>query len=197
MRSRGGFSLIEVMMGMAVLAVGSTGALLAVNGANLALREGQMRYYKQVLVDSALARTRLQNKEALFNSGITPAADPRNLTLQPIGGGDWVKDPTPFVANDLSTGSLFIVRPDGTIGPCNAASTPACAGIANCASAALPRGVFCREVITANVAPPTGVGPILPAGSVVITRWVRVSQKKQNVNLTNDTVVVASEVYAR
>ena len=42
----------------------------------------------------------------------TPATPPPQ---QAIGTGNWVKDPTPSVAGDLSTGAFFRVLPNGDI----------------------------------------------------------------------------------
>lgn len=199
MRHPRGFTLLELMVGMAVLLVGAVGALSGLLAAASALREGQLRLQKQALVDATLQRARLQNKEQLRNAAVAVAAAPDMPQLKAIGAGGWVMDPTPVVAGDLSTGALFIVRPSGVMRHCTAATEPACpaGAITNCADADLPLGVFCREVHATRTAATFAPGGIVPAGSFVTTRWVRVLQQKPSAVATDEGAVLGHEVFAR
>ncbi|MFZ5443885.1 MAG: type IV pilus modification PilV family protein [Myxococcota bacterium] len=193
-----GFSLLEVMIAMAILAVGAVGALAGVLSANESLREGQLRVYKQNLVEATLQRTRLQNKERLYTGALAITTAAEMPTNRPLGTAPWVKDPTPPVAGDLSTGSLFIVRPDGTMRHCDASTTPQCANpIASCADPAIPLFVFCREVATTRSSATFAPGAIVPAGAFVTTRWVRVVQNKRTQAETRFHEVMGREVFAQ
>ena len=195
--TRRGFSLLEVMAAMVVMLIGSLSALQGIMSADQSLREGQLRLHKQVLIDATLSRSRLYSKDLLYNTGITIASAATMPDQQPLATGNWTMDPTPLVANDPSTGSLYFVTPDGTMTPCTATTTPACIGIVNCASAAIPELVFCREVVTTKTAAGYAPGLIVASGTFVTTRWVRVIQKKKLVADTLDSAVLGREVYAQ
>lgn len=196
---RTGFSLLEVMIAMAILAVGAVGALAGVLSANEGLREGQLRIYKQNLIEATLQRARLQNKERLYTNALSIAAAPQMPTNQPLGTGNWVMDPTPPIAGDLSTGNLFILLPDGTLRHCDNTTTPQCvtATITSCADTDIPLFVFCREVVTTKTGATFAPGNIVPAGSFVTTRWARVVQRKRTPAETVAHEVLGQEVFAQ
>ena len=197
MRARG-FSLIELMIALAVMLIGAVGALTGIMSANQSLREGQLRLYKQVLIDASLQRARLYNKEKLYLSAAAVVGASDMPPLEALGTGHWAMDPTTPLAGDSSRGSLFFVLPDGTMAPCTASTTPACpATITTCASTAIPDSVFCREVATTRSAAAFAPGTIVPAGTFVTTRWVRVIQKKPVLADTMFGSVLAREVYAQ
>lgn len=170
---RRGFSLLEVLVALAVLAVAITGALTGLLAASKELRQGQLRQHEMALVDAKLQRLRLSDKKRLLALALpSPATPPDRLA---IGTPPWAPDPTPAGADgDLSTGAYFRIRPDGELTlltglppgtPCNAAS--------------LPEGSYCREVaLTAGMPADLGAhAGILPAGSSAVTYWVRVARK--------------------
>lgn len=192
-------------MAIAVLAVGSVGALVGVSAADLSLREGQLRIYKQTLIDASLQRVRLQNKEQLFNSAVTyniatAAALPNKIAL---GTAPWALDTSVSSATpprvDLSAGSLFIVLPNGTITPCTSTSSPACTTApSNCADYAnIPRNVFCREVAFTRTGAAVGTNASALQGTVPVTAWVRVVQRKATTVESDASAVVGWEVFAK
>ncbi len=197
MRARG-FSLIEVMIALAVMLVGAVGAMTGIMSANQSLRDGQLRLYKQVLIDASLQRARLYNKAKMYLSAATVTAATDMPPVEALGTGHWAIDPTTPLAGDLSRGALFFILPDGTMAPCTASTTPACpATITTCASTAIPDRVFCREMATTQSAAAFVPGTIVAAGTFVTTRWVRVIQKQPQLADTISGSVLAREVYAQ
>lgn len=182
---RGGFSLIEVMISLAVMLAGSLGAILGLMAANRELREGQLRQYKMVLADASVQRARLRDKVALQNAAV--AVSPLPSTVTAISAAPWAVDPTPVVAGDLSTGAYFEVFPNGQIRHLTASTTPAVA--ANTPCNAVPEGVYCRELVLARGAPVAAPGPIT-AGGQATTVWVRVSRRGEPA----DSAVLSREV---
>ena len=196
-RRRRGFSLIEVMISLAIMLVGAVGAMAGIINANKALYEGQRRLYKSILIDNTLARVRMQNKE-LLNKGAQATTAPTMPNLEAIGTGHWLRDPTVIAGNDLSTGSLFFVGPNGSLMRCNPGTQPSCpAAITTCADATIPNGVFCREIAVTRSAASFTPGAIVPAGAFVSTVWVSVIEKKAAVAQTIDGRLVAREVFAQ
>lgn len=171
-RARQGFTLIEVMVGMAVLLIGGLGALTGLAAASREMRDGQLRQYKMVLLDATAQRISLQDKELLIKAALTGIALPS--TVSAISGAPWTLDATPLVAGDLGTGAYFEVLTNGIIRQLDATTTPAVA--ANTACSAVPQGVYCREVVNRLGAPVTSPGTIAAVGAVA-TVWIRVSRK--------------------
>ena len=80
---------------------------------------------------------------------------------------------------------------------CNAGTQPSCpAAITTCADAAIPNGVFCREIAITSSAASFTPGGIVPAGTLVATVWVSVIEKKAAVAQTIDGRLMAREVFA-
>jgi len=177
-----GFTLIEVMAAMAVLAFAALGAFAGVNYARQELNEGQIRQFKMVLLDAKVQRLLGGGKQSISSSGFDsllplpiPSTPPANVA---IGASPWVPDNTTPVPGDLSTGAYFKIRADGTL----VADTSVPAGTA-CNSSAIPIGTYCREVLMTNGTPggtssfPTnGVSPVTLQGGTAVSYWTRISR---------------------
>jgi prepilin-type N-terminal cleavage/methylation domain-containing protein len=61
----GGFTMIEAMVAMTILAVGLLGNFMALVQASNLSREGQLRQYKTMLVDTKMQRLLLADKSQL------------------------------------------------------------------------------------------------------------------------------------
>lgn len=186
-----GFTLIELFVAMAVLLIGSIGALVGILNASKDLRDGQLRVLANVLLEARLQRSRLQDKLALFNQGnATGSYTSPGVENTGLGDAPWKMDddlPSGGDSNDLGYGALFSVLPDGTIVRPTLASTPT-----SCASSAIPKGVYCREVVVTRGAPVSSPGDIIASSAQVATLWVRVSRIGDPIGLA----VVTREVIA-
>jgi prepilin-type N-terminal cleavage/methylation domain-containing protein len=169
-----GFSIIETMVAMVVLAISLLGTLGALNRGATESRLGQTRQMKMMLADAALQRIKLQDKNTFF-AGL-PAQPTVNLSSLAVGASPWVQDPTsngdPL---DFSVGAYFNIQPDGTLVKLNIAGNPPCT------DALVVVGTICREVYTHLGAPYNAtnatLGAALPTGARIATAWVRVSRK--------------------
>lgn len=199
---RRGFSLLEVLIALVILIIGSLGAVTGMLASARSLRAAQDRLHGQVLVEASLQRARLQNKQQLYEEAVPRdegAAVPSSLGL---GQAPWALDPSPTSASpgDLGSGALFLLASDGTFERCDERSTPACpAGITSCLDDAIPLHVFCREVASTRTGA-TSVRPKAIEGAYAVTRWVRVVQRKEKgsqkeLGLRNS--VLEREVFAR
>ena len=170
-RSRG-FTLIEVLIAMAILAIGMLGVFAAYNATAQTLRDGQLSQYRMVLLDASLERLALQNKTALFQTPLFAAAAALPVPTPDqiaVGAAPWVIDPSLPDQSDscgsangsgcvntyIGTGALFEVLSNGDIIPCFAPGVPSqclsgtyapAALPASCADATIPGGIYCREV---------------------------------------------------
>lgn len=151
-----GFTLLETMVALAVLAVAVVGALAAINHSNVELQQGQLRLYKGVLADEAIQRWRLAPKWTIPAVAFTTAPD-----AMAIGANPWQRDPN---------GAYFVVLTDE--------AKPTTLADPNTACDQVPVGIVCREVLWTTGLPVPGAadGGIVPAGVQPITRWVRVSR---------------------
>lgn len=197
-RRRDGFTLLEVIIAVAILSVGAIGAMMGMLAAARDLRAGQTRLHQQVLVDASLQRARLFNKAALYATAVDVALAGDMPSMQGVGGAAWHVDPSAPAPGDLSVGALFVMLPNGTFAPCNATSTPACAAAppASCLDAAIPVGVFCREVAVTR----TGASypaPASIASAYASTKWVRVVQRQPLPADTKAGAVLGREVFAQ
>ncbi len=188
-RRPGGFTLIEAIIAMGILAIALLGTLSGLIEATRIAREGQFRQYKTALVEAKLQRLLLADKSTLPNmvgglQTIPPLLRPHDLA---IGTAPWLIDPSPPdpssipatgpMPGDLGTGSVFRVLPNGEIRPI--------AGIfLSCADPAIPVGAFCREVLLhdrlalSTSAPNTQVQSNLDAVNArSSTLWIRVSRR--------------------
>ena len=162
-----GFTLIETMVAVAVLAFGLAGVAAGLIASARDLREGQLTQFKAELTDAAVQRLRMQPKADLLAKAVkAPTADPFKAK---VGSGPWTVDATPANGGDLGSGAYFRILPDGTI----TRDLTVAAGT-NCAD--VPPEVYCRELVMARGAPP---GANLPAaaGAEVLTVWVRISRR--------------------
>jgi prepilin-type N-terminal cleavage/methylation domain-containing protein len=193
---RRGFSLLEVLIALVVLIVGSLGAVTAMLASAKSLRAGQDHLHEQVLVDASLQRARLQNKQQLYEAAeVRAQTDPMPFALD-AGQAPWALDPSPTSSapGDLGSGALFLLASDGTFARCDANSSPKCpASITSCVSADIPLHAFCREVVNTQTGA-TSTTPTAIEGAYAVTRWVRVLQRKEN-GVTNS--VLGREVFAR
>jgi|GEM_PF-1732482 len=189
-----GFTLIEVLIALMIVATGSVGALLALLHAQGALHDGQVRQSKMVLIDAKAQRLSLLDKALLQSgkAGMVPVAQPEplpGLETRVAGSGSWILDPTaPTVAAsttdgvaDLGTGTYFRLEGSGKI---RYATTVA----ANTACADVPAQVYCREILV-TLGLPMAVGTISAGGTSLgdntailatnaktYTIWTRVSE---------------------
>ena len=172
-----GFSILETMIAMVVLAISLLGTIGALNRGATESRLGQTRQMKMMLADAALQGIKLQDKNAFFNG--LPAQPTVNLSSLAVGAAPWVLGPADSGdALDFSTGSYFNIQPDGTLVKLTAlAGSGACTPTNNL----IPDGTICREVFTHLGAPYnatfTTFSGALPTGSRIATAWVRITRK--------------------
>jgi prepilin-type N-terminal cleavage/methylation domain-containing protein len=180
-RRRRGFTLIEAMVALSVLAFASAGSLSALLVASQVIREGQLRQSKTVLVDAKEQRMLLADKKVLKTGAVAaPVADPATLA---VGASPWAIDDSVPEAGDLGTGAFFDLLPDGSITPRTSLTIVTAP---SCASANIPTGTYCREVLIAKGLPPDKAAStvnaavataLTAAGAQAYTRWVRVWRK--------------------
>src|SRR5258708_36994464 len=116
----GGFTMIEAMVAMTILAVGLLGNFMALVQASSLSREGQLRQYKTMLVDTKMQRLLLPDKSRLptMVGGLQPISNTLYPPSVAIGGAPWVIDPSsPDSAvpgpGDLGRGPIFTLSPSG------------------------------------------------------------------------------------
>ena len=180
-----GFSLLEAMIALSILALGAVGSLAGIASSNQELREGQLRQYKMLLLDAKNQRRMLEMKTPLTLTMATsyPVSSssgswPPNMAL-----GTWNVDtqPLPMDLSDLSTGAYFQVLADGEV-----AKITTVAPGTTCGSTALTKGTYCREWMLTAGPPTTYVAPqnaiISASGTTVMTYWTRVSRVGEDVS---------------
>ncbi len=179
----GGFTMIEAMVAMTILAVGLLGNFMALVQASSLSREGQLRQYKTMLVDTKMQRLLLADKSRLptMVGGLQTISDTLYPPSVAIGGAPWVIDPStpdPSVPGpgDLGKGSVFSLSPNGDVHPLTGTFT-------SCADPAIPTGAYCREVLLHNRLPlataanATVQANLDAAGAQSSTLWIRISRK--------------------
>jgi prepilin-type N-terminal cleavage/methylation domain-containing protein len=173
-----GFTLLESMTALTVLAIGLLGVIAGLLSTATDLRNGQLRQYRNVLIDAKTQALMLTNKGTLPGTlwGQVPQPYPGGATMPNIGigNGPWITDPSPVIPNDLSTGAYFKVLPDGEITQVTTLGNPACG------SAGVPNGTYCREIAIMQGVPPSIAGTTytipIPTGTLPYTLWTRVSR---------------------
>jgi prepilin-type N-terminal cleavage/methylation domain-containing protein len=186
-----GFTLIETIVALAVMAVAALGALAAVNFSVTELSKGQLRLYTAAIADAALQRMMAVAKTGLPTDAF-PTPEPKRIG---IGARPWSPD-TSTAVGDLSAGAYFRV----VTGQNAATISPATDVPANTTCDAVPKGVICREILVTRGMPfgdctGNACGGIIPAGANPITFWVRVSRKGDNPNDDLMAAVVHREVF--
>ncbi len=179
---RRGFTLIEAMVSMTVLAIGLLGTFMGLVHAATVAREGQLRQFKSTLVDAKIQQLLLSDKSQLANlvGGVQTVPTSMLAPSLAVGAGPWAIDPSAgdFSVNmpgDLGSGSVFRVLPDGQIRPIAGAFT-------SCTDVNIPKGAYCREVLLQGSLPlpTTGNAPVQNSlnatGARSFTLWVRVSR---------------------
>jgi prepilin-type N-terminal cleavage/methylation domain-containing protein len=177
-----GFTLIEVMIALLVLAFAAMGAFAGLTYASKELNEGQLRQFKMALLDAKTQRLMGGSKQNISSFGFDstpasaiPSAAPPNL---PIGASPWLPDSTTSVSGDISTGAYFQIRADGTLVPdlTVPAATP-------CSSTSIPIGTYCRELMItrgtpggSTATPNAGIATQTLAGGTATTYWTRISR---------------------
>jgi prepilin-type N-terminal cleavage/methylation domain-containing protein len=182
MHHRRGFSLIEVMVALAILAFVAIGALGAIIMASQNVRDGQLRQYKAALVEARVQLLMLADKTQL-NSG-SPAANAlygtlgsypgQSLEKVAIGSSPWQLDPTPASTNALGTGPFFSVTEGGNIATVSSGAT-------SCADSTLKKGTLCREVALIS-GMPDGSSPTSGTAYTLWTRVIRVGDPSPSSN---------------
>lgn len=168
-RRTSGFTLLEVMVALLVLAFASVGAIVSILAASKELREGQLKAHVAGLVDARIQRARLTDKLSLYSQAVTSATTPDTVA---VGIAPWIVD--------AAEGALFRVLPDGTItsaGISDGGTSPS-----SCGDGAIGAGVFCREVAITQGASVADAGGIMMSGTLAATVWVRVSRKGEPLN---------------
>jgi len=207
---RRGFTMLEVMIALAILLVASVGALSGLMAASKDLKTGQLHLYQSILVEATVQRMRLADKKLLLDyaygqatypvsTGTTNPTAAVNWSMasdpekQPVDAAPWGADPwtaTTTDTLDLSTGKFFFILPSGEITPVAASAIPVTTA---CSDGSVPNGMFCREVAIIPSAPSVTPGPITAAGFRTATVWIRVSQKGTPLS----RATVAQEVIAQ
>ena len=192
-----GFTLIEVMVSLVVLALAIVGSLSAVIATGRELKDGQTRQVRGLLGDASARRFMLAAKG--LGSAFQGAAQPVTLcggpcNQVPIGMMPWAVDNTTVIPGDLSTGAYFRVFGNGEVTQITPVSVPTAIPATTPCSGAIPPGVYCRETLitkggpvvvsatgTFTTWPPSaGGGFALPAtvpAMDVFTVWIRLSKK--------------------
>ena len=170
MQHKQGFTLIEVILAMGILAVAALGTLAALMSASHDIHAGQLKQYKAALAEqrtqllSMTDKTQILTSNTLYGTvGSYPAGGPP--TVAP-GATPWQLDPQ---------GAFFAVNEAGVITP------TAVAGATNCASTSIPVGVFCREVALTTTLP-DGTQPGVGTPYTIWTRVIRVGDATQAAN---------------
>lgn len=182
----GGFTLIDAMVAMTILAVGLLGNFMALVQASKLSREGQIRQYKTMLVDTKMQRLLLADKNRL--PSMVGGLQTISNTLYPpsvaIGGAPWVIDPsTPDTSvpgpGDLGKGAVFSLSPNGDVHPITGT-------FSSCADPTIPDGAYCREVLLQSQLPlaaaanATIQANLDATGAQSSTLWIRISRKGEN-----------------
>ena len=184
-----GFTLIEAMIAMSILAIALLGTFIGLVEAARVAREGQLRQYKTELIDAKIQRLLLADKTLLpaMVGGLQTVPNTLVATTVAVGGAPWVIDPsapdstaipsTGPMPGDLGVGAVFRVLPDGEIRPIAGTFT-------SCADATIPAGAYCRELLLQNKlvlpasAPNTQLQALVDAVNArTTTLWIRISRK--------------------
>jgi prepilin-type N-terminal cleavage/methylation domain-containing protein len=173
-----GFTLLETMIALAIVAVALVGTLAGFITVDTALRDSQLRQVKMALLDAKSQRMMLENKADLVNMPALWTADPTQSIVN--ANNTPIARPVPDPDADLSIGAFFSMLPNGEFQQLN---LPAGTG---CGDPIVPPGTYCREVqVTAGM--PNGLSlPPNPAwialnGSVTPqTYWARIYRRGEN-----------------
>jgi len=184
-----GFTLIEAMIAMTVLAIGLLGTFMGLVHAATVAREGQLRQFKTALIDAKIQRLMLADKSQLPNmvGGVQTVPDGVLPPSLGIAVAPWVIDPSPgdfsvSLPGDLGVGAVFRVLPDGEI-------RPVAGAFASCTDSTIPDGAYCRELLLQGSLPlPTTVNAqvqnsINATGARSFTLWVRTFRKGESLSL--------------
>jgi prepilin-type N-terminal cleavage/methylation domain-containing protein len=188
-----GFTLLETMIALAILAITALGTLAGMIAASQNLKEGQSRQWKTALVEARTELLMLTDKSQLGSGsaatnqlfgpvGTFTAGTPPDKVA--IGAAPWKIDPNP--ANPqagLGSGAVFTVNQSGVI-------TPVAGTFTSCADSTLPRTALCREVaLTAGM--PDGTAAASGTAYTVWTRVIRVGEPSPAANPSIYAVVDA------
>ncbi len=182
-QAKRGFTLIEVIIALAVLLIGGLGAEQAMLMASQNLKGGQVQQIKAALADAHSESLLLANRSLITSAaiGMAPVAP---VALPGIGSGPWIIDPTPTsTPQALNSGAFF----SGTgVTSVSQVANPGVAATGNCGDSAIPPGTFCREIMVTAGLPTTyaangwQTAGTNPSWGTVYTLWTRVSQKAAN-----------------
>ena len=170
-----GFTLLETLIALAVLAVALVGTLAGFITVDTQLKDAQLRQGKMVLLDAKVQRVLLTNKAELNSIPAAWTPDPTQTIVN--ANNTPTPRPVPDPDMDLSVGAYFILLPSGEITQLNLPAGSACS------SSLLPAGAYCREVMVTPGMPNGGAlpsGGAWPALNGVVapqTYWIRVYRK--------------------
>ncbi|MCY1023784.1 type II secretion system protein [Pyxidicoccus sp. MSG2] len=164
-----GFTLIESMISLAVLALAMAGTLAGLLHASSELREGELLQARKALLDASTQRLWLADKALVAARAVVrPAAAPTTLA---IGAAPWTVDTSAPVTGDPGTGAYFQVLPTGQI-----SHVPGIPLGTSCTDTRLRRGTYCREVLVTEGTPYALSAGQVPAGVRAYTVWLRISR---------------------
>lgn len=183
-----GFTLIEAMIAMSILAIALLGTFIGLVQAARVAREGQLRQYKTELIDAKIQRLLLADKILMptMVGGLQTVSNTVNARDIAIGTAPWIIDPsapdstaipsTGPMPGDLGVGAVFRVMPDGEIRPLAGTFT-------SCADVTIPTGAYCRELLLQNkiVLPTSAQNTSIQAqvdavNARTTTLWIRISR---------------------
>ncbi len=175
---RSGFTLLETMIALAILAGALVGTLAGFIDAGVQLKEAPMRNTKAILLDAKVQRLLLTNKAELTSYTSAWAPDPTQATVNAINNP--TPRPVPDPSIDFSIGAFFTILPNGEITQLNVLAGTACS------STSVPNGAYCREVMLTAGMPNGATLPANPAWASLAglatpqTLWIRIYRKGQD-----------------
>jgi|GEM_PF-3702580 prepilin-type N-terminal cleavage/methylation domain-containing protein len=178
-RSQRGFSLMEVMVALGVLAFASSGALAGLIFASKQFKLGQNSSHGTVLAERLMQRVRLANKQKIINAATTWTGSRPQSTAASVAPWVTASGNTTVLGNlsddgsaDFSRGAFFTVDGMGV------EQRKTIAGINTCAdmltTAAVPGGIFCREMAIVTTTTSCTPGPTCPTlGAALYTQGLQ------------------------
>jgi prepilin-type N-terminal cleavage/methylation domain-containing protein len=177
-RQLSGFTLLETMIALAILAGALVGTLAGFIDAGIHLKEAPLRNTKAILLDAKVQRLLLTNKTEFAPLTAAWAPDPTQVTVNQINTPTPRPIPDPDI--DFSIGAFFKLLPNGEITQLNVTAGTLCS------STAVPDGTYCRELML-TPGMPNGVAlPANPPWTALAgvanpqTLWIRIYRKGQD-----------------
>lgn len=173
-----GFTLLETMIALAILAGALVGTLAGFIDAGVHLKEAPLRNTKAILLDAKNQRLMLTNRTELAAVTAAWAPDPTQATVNAINMP--TPRPTPDPDIDLSIGAFFTLLPNGEITQLDVPAGTLCS------SSSVPNGAYCREMMLTAGMPNGSALPSNPPWTALSgvanpqTLWIRIYRKGQD-----------------